>query len=409
MSSNPMRLQYLFQRYLQDTATPDELREFWILFGELSEDDPVKKDLWQLWDGLDPEEQQEKKDWESMLQRIRQQAIEAENEQSSVFRRLPAWRAVAAAAIILIVAAGASFLFTGKPQKKIAIAETQRQRFKNDVLPGSNKAMLTLSNGTTIMLNSIHSGVVAQQGNTRILKLNAGQLVYSRQLAIGSQQPVVQYNTLSTPRGGQYQLVLPDGSKVWLNAASSIRYPTSFTEKERKVEITGEAYFEVAKDPGKPFIVKLPLSASGKDQGEVQVLGTRFNINAYDDEPVISTTLLEGGVKVASGDKVQLLLPGQEARMWRNGAVKLIKDAPVEQAIAWKEGKFSFEHTSIYEIMRQVSRWYDVEVDYRDPFDIYLSGSISKNVNASQVFKMLELVGEVEFKIDGRRITVMQR
>src|SRR5690348_1100170 len=245
MSSNPMRLQYLFQRYLQDTATPDELREFWILFEELAEDDPVKKDLWQLWDGLDPEEQQEKKDWESMLQRIRQQAIEAENEQSSVFRRLPAWRAVAAAAIILIVAAGASFLFTGKPQKKIAIAETQRQRFKNDVLPGSNKAMLTLSNGTTIMLNSIHSGVVAQQGNTRILKLNAGQLVYSRQLAIGSQQPVVQYNTLSTPRGGQYQLVLPDGSKVWLNAASSIRYPTSFTEKERKVEITGEAYFEV--------------------------------------------------------------------------------------------------------------------------------------------------------------------
>ncbi len=411
MSPNPERLQYLFQRYLQDTAPPDELREFWMLFGELAEDDPVKKDLWQLWDGLNPEEQREQKDWESMLQRIRKQAIQLENKQASVSKRLPVWRA-AAAAILLMAATGAFFLFTGKPQKKIVKVETQQQRFKNDVLPGGNKAMLTLSNGTVIMLNSVHSGEVAQQGNTRILKLSGGQLVYRRQSAIGGRQlarvAAVQYNTLRTPRGGQYQLVLPDGSKVWLNAASSIRYPTSFAEKERKVEITGEAYFEVAKNAGKPFIVKLPPAASGEDQGEVQVLGTHFNINAYDDEPAISTTLLEGGVKVASGNKVQLLLPGQEARMGRNGEVKLIKDAPVEQAIAWKNGKFSFDHTSIYEIMRQMSRWYDVEVDYRDSFDIYLTGSISKNVNASQVFKMLELVGEVEFKIAGSRITVMK-
>src|SRR5699024_5260550 len=205
----------------------------------------------------------------------------------------------------------------------------------------------------------------------------------------------IAYNSLTTPRGGQYQLTLPDGTKVWLNAASSIRYPTAFTEHERQVKITGEAYFEVAKDAHKPFIVTV-------DNMEVKVLGTRFNINAYADETTINTTLLEGSVKVVSStDNIRSLIlnSGQQVQLDKVGQMELVKNADVGEVSAWKKGLFVFHSDELPAIMRRLSRWYDVEVEYKNNTvpTTHFTGAIQRDVNISEVLKMFELTGGVRF------------
>jgi transmembrane sensor len=215
----------------------------------------------------------------------------------------------------------------------------------------------------------------------------------------------VQYNVLTTPKGGQYQVLLPDGTAVLLNAASSLRFPTAFTGREREVELKGEAYFDVSKNAAKPFRVKLP-SAAGAER-TVDVLGTSFNIMAYPDEPFIKTTLVTGAVKVSSDNASALLSPGQQALMDRKD-IKVEK-ANIEEAIAWKNNEFYFNNTSIYSIMRQISRWYNVEVSYKDSLNVFLNGNIRKNVNASKVFSMLELTGEVRFRTEGKKVIVSGR
>ena len=403
MSSNPKRLQYLFQQYLHDSATPDELREFWKLFAELGEeDDSVKNDLWQLWHS-DSDNQSKEKNWKNMLQRINQQAHHWEKKQAPVISHFNFWR-VAAAAIIITMCAGGYFFFSKKNINGIAKTEIHAQAIKNDVLPGGNNAILTLSNGNTIILNKARNGNLALQGNTKILKLNNGQLSYeSRMLPSSGNNKIepVTYNTLSTPRGGQYQVTLPDGTHVWLNSSSSIHYPTTFLGKERKVDITGEAYFEVTHDAAKPFKV----TANGS---QIEVLGTHFNINAYNDEPALRTTLFEGSIKFINGSNTRLLSPGQQIQLHPNGEIKLLKDVDLDQTIAWKNGLFSFHNTGIDEVMRQLSRWYDVEVSFSEPLDVHLNGNIQKQVNVSQVLKMIELTGEVKFKIQDSKINVMK-
>jgi transmembrane sensor len=403
MSSNPLRLQYLFQLYLNNSGTPEELREFWKLLSQLNEeDDPIKNDLWELWYNSDVENQSEEKDWEDTLQKIHLQAHNWEKNQLPILLRIP-FRRIAAAIIIIVLGFAAYFLLPNRNTKQLSKNETKDSLFKNDVLPGGNKAILTLSNGTKILLGSAANGILAQQGNTKIIKLNNGQLSYNT-LSLSSsddRSEVIQYNTLTTPRGGQYNVTLPDGTQVWLNSASSLHYPTVFIGKERKVEITGEAYFEVAHNPDMPFKV----SVNGT---QIEVIGTHFNVNAYNDEPVMRTTLLEGSIKFTSRNDTRLLFPGQQIQVQPNGQITRIKDADIEQTIAWKNGTFSFHKTSIYEIMRQISRWYNVDVNFNDSLNVHLNGSIGRKVNVSEVFKMIELTGEVKFKIEGKKITVFK-
>jgi ferric-dicitrate binding protein FerR (iron transport regulator) len=309
------------------------------------------------------------------------------------------WRWATAAAVFLLVAAAGYFLLSRKDIHRPEVTATPSYQ-KNDLLPGGNKAMLTLANGTRIVLDSAHNGQLASQGNMAIIKVSSGMLTYRAESRKQKAESEVSYNTLSTPRGGQFQLVLPDGSKVWLNAASSIRFPTAFV-RERKVEITGEAYFEVAHNASMPFRVQ-----AGNEI--VEDLGTGFNINAYDDEPNVRTTLLQGSVRVSAGGKAELLTPGQQSRVSRDGHIKLVDHVDMDEAVAWKNGVFSFDSTDIYNIMRQISRWYNVDIVFRDSLNVYLDGNINRDVKVSRVFKMLELAGGVRFGIENGKIIVMK-
>jgi ferric-dicitrate binding protein FerR (iron transport regulator) len=271
--------------------------------------------------------------------------------------------------------------------------------YRSDALPGSNKATLTLSDGKKIGLDTAHNGLLAREGNTKVLQSGNGQLNYqAAETSFGGKE--IAYNILSTPRGGQYRLVLPDGSRVWLNAASSIRYPTVFDRRERKVEVSGEAYFEVITNAAMPFRV------TGKGV-TVEVLGTSFNVNLYDDEPLMMTTLSEGKVKVTGDRNSQLLAPGEQAQWSPGGEIKLEKDIDMEKTMAWKNNQFIFERDDLPAILRQLGRWYDVEIRYQDsPKPYHFSGIISRARNASDVLRMLEATGNIHFDIEGKKIIV---
>jgi transmembrane sensor len=276
----------------------------------------------------------------------------------------------------------------------------------NDVLPGGNKATLKLGDGKTIVLDNAQNGLLAQQGAVQIEKLE-GQLVYKH--SASTTEPL--YNTLGTPAGGQFQLKLPDGTRVWLNASSFIMYPTAFIGKERRVSVYGEAYFEVAKDPNSPFIVNV-LTSEGKSRNgtEVEVLGTHFNINAYNDEALVKTSLLEGKVKIVSdyynGKQSAILKPGQQAQVEVEGKMKVKDNASMEEVVAWKNGEFLFQSADIGALMRQVARWYDIEVGYPNgmPKDRF-SGKIGRNVNLSQLLEILKY-SEVKFELKERKLIV---
>ena len=293
-----------------------------------------------------------------------------------------------AAAILVFVSAGALFLYHRYTRQQIA----DNTAATHDVAPGGNKAILTLSNGSRVSLNNAKNGYLATQAGAVIIKKDS---LLSYQSNISKTGPAI-YNIITTPRGGQYQLVLADGTKVWLNAASSLKFPTEFGGKDRTVELTGEAYFEVAKNVHKPFNVK----TAGQT---VQVLGTHFNINSYTDENAVKTTLLEGIVKVYSATASVIISPGQQALLSNNQLV-VNKDIDTEEATAWKNGMFQFNDAGIQTIIRQIARWYDIDVEFKGRIpDATYHGKISRNSNVSQVLKILELSG-VNFKIEGRKI-----
>ena len=301
----------------------------------------------------------------------------------------------AAAAIITIALGLAAWFQFIRPKKDIAAIQPQTERFKNDIAPGGNHATLTLANGQKVMLDSAADGLIARQNGSSIIKAS-GELKYTQ----AGRLDQVQYNTLATPRGGQYQLTLPDGSRVWLDASSSIRYPTSFRNTERRVEISGQAYFEIAHRQPQPFTV----SVNGT---ETRDIGTAFNIDAYGDEPALKVTLVEGSVIVSKNARTLTLSPNQQAQV-KQDQIELVRDADTEAALAWKNGLFQFEGASVATIMNQLSRWYDIQVEYESPISKHFRGTISRNVNVSDVFRMLELTGEVHFKIEGKKITVMK-
>jgi ferric-dicitrate binding protein FerR (iron transport regulator) len=301
-----------------------------------------------------------------------------------------------AVSIVGLIVVTAIILMNKNSSAPIVKAQNNDRKFKNDVDPGGNKATLTLADGSVISLDDAKNGTLTQQGNARVIKLD-GKLLYD---PTSNNTKQIVYNTISTPKGGQYQLELPDGSLVWLNATSSVRFPTTFTDKERRVEIMGEAYFEVAKDANKPFIVSV-------NNSEVQVLGTHFNINAYDDEEEVRTTLLEGSVKFVNANINTILKPGQQSRLTKEGNVNVASNVDVDDVIAWKNGRFNFDNAGIESVMRQLTRWYDVEVDYKGKTDDLFIAEMRRDIKLSDALKALELTGKVKFEIDGRKIIVM--
>jgi len=309
--------------------------------------------------------------------------------------RIILWASSIAAAALIIISVGSHFYKSEAPE--IVIREAQPKVY--DKNPGGNKAILTLADGSKIVLDDAVNGTIAKQGEIRISKASDGSIIYDIPVIAELKTGTTFYNTIETPKGGKYQIILPDGSKVWLNSVSSLRFPAVFNGKERNVELTGEAFFEVAKNKEKPFIVKTNAM-------NVMVTGTQFNIMAYSDEKYSSTTLVEGSVNVSNVNGDMVLKPGEQ--VVSNHGAKLSKSiVDVEQNIAWKNGLFQFSNSDMRTVMNQISRWYDVTVEYRDSVpEKHFGGYISRDSKLSQVLKMLELSG-VKFKIEEKKIIVL--
>jgi transmembrane sensor len=282
-------------------------------------------------------------------------------------------------------------------QKMIPASSDQKQTV---ILPGTNKAILTLGDGSHIVLDSSHNGQIAKMGNASFRKSGGTLRVSFLTGKTSDQEP--EEAVITTPRGGQFELILPDGSKVWLNSASSLRFPSVFKSKQREVKLDGEGYFEIAPNAKMPFIVSV-------NDMKVSVLGTHFDIMAYPDEKDINTTLFEGAVNVSKGTQTKQLKPGQQASMANAGDQLNVSQADLQKAIAWKNGLFQFDHTDLSTIMRQLARWYDIEIIYQTkPDTVGLGGSISRNLDLNGALRMLEANSINHFKIEGKKVIVLQ-
>ena len=431
------RLAYLFQRYFEKTATEAERAELMSLLQDPAAASEVKALMERTWEhflenGTAPGElphftPDQSKD---LLKNVlgSQPVLHTLTVSRPPVRRITWGRAVAAASILLLILGGAVWWLSGRVTHP-GLAGTAKpiKTLPADVAPGGNKAMLILADGSKITLDSAQDGTLARQGNVQVLKLSGGRLAYRMQ---GSGEPgqaspttqgggepgqrakaaaeAISYNTIATPRGGQYQVVLPDGTKAWLNAASTLRFPTAFTGKNRVVELTGEGYFEVAKDAAHPFRVSVPPAAGEAGPGtQIDVLGTHFNVMAYTEEGGVTTSLLEGSVRVTGGARSGLLKPGEQAAYSSGSGDLKIGEADMEQAVAWKNGLFQFEGATIEIVMRQVARWYNVQVQYKGKIPRHFSGLISRNATLSQVLKMLEIAGGATFQLEGNTISVI--
>lgn len=309
------------------------------------------------------------------------------------------WPRVAAAASIALLFCTGIFYFTKPKQQNIEVAAKPQE-----IAPGGTRGILTLSNGKQIVLSAISGkDTIAKEGDEQevTIKMGAnGVITYIiNPNADASKDDPDSFNTLSTPTGGQYNIVLADGTKVYLNTVSSIKYPTQFNGDQRVVELEGEAYFEVAKNKNKPFIVK-------SSNQSIEVLGTHFNVHAYNNESVLKTTLLEGSVAVSYKNQKSILKPGQQSSVSDNFAKIKIREVDTEAAIAWKNGRFKFDNADLKTVMKQLERWYGIKVEYRgDVSDVRFNGGTFMNKNLSEVLKVLEL-SNIKFKVEGKTIIV---
>lgn len=393
----PEKLQLLLNKYLGNTASADEEAELMHWYNA-SNQHPVE---WPISHQGEPEEIKAR-----MLRKLR-------NDIHFIPRVMPVYRRRSwqiAASLLILLGAGAWFLLN-KPSSNKTEPIVTAEAAATPILPGGNKATLTLADGTTIILDTAGNTTLAQQGTTKIIKLNNGELAYkdaSKENASASGL----YNTIRTPNGGQYQVTLPDGTRAWLNAASVLRFPIAFAGNERKVQLSGEAYFDVAKNSSTPFRV-VTTNEQNNELGTVEVLGTAFNVNAYSNEPSVKTTLVEGKVKVSTPDSstrpvfltigMQSSFPQDQQR----GRNITVREVDTDDVIAWKNGLFNFNNADIKTVMRQLARWYDVEVVYEGALpNEKFEGEIPRNSTLSDVFKILEL-SAVHFKVEGRKVTVM--
>jgi transmembrane sensor len=371
---NKDQIKALLLKYESETCTEEEkaLLETWFLkqhTEQLPSSSEIENDLNEVWDYLNKNQQQR--------------------------TRIITWRRIAVAASVIFCLSVGGYFLLHRQQPVQQISKTKSE----DILPGGNKATLTLANGKKIILNDAANGKLAEQHGIRVTKSAKGEITYTVHDAKAANDELA-FNTIETPVGGQYQVKLPDGTRVWLNAASSLRYPVMFMGKVRQVELTGEAYFEVAHNKSIPFRV---MNA----RQTIEVLGTHFNVMAYPEEDGVETTLLEGSVKVSGAGHVKILNPGQQSRV-TSSVMNVADNVDLDAVVAWKNGKIQFADSNIQTIMRMLSRWYNIDVQYSGSLiNTAFGGSVSRSKNLSEVLKVLQATGDVHFKIEGRRVTVM--
>ncbi|HEV3414634.1 MAG TPA: FecR domain-containing protein [Puia sp.] len=431
-----IRLKYLLEKYLAGSCSYDEMEE---LLGSVRDgvgEVPLFKMLEAFWQEARGQKPSPDTDSVALYRAVILREGELSRRRRLRKRRIVRYRTVGLAAVLaLLFATYLVAVLRKRPSTPEKAVVTTKNRFRNDVKPGGNRAVLVLASGQSIVLDSAGTGMLAVQGGMKVIKLNNGQLQYRAGGDAQSESAPV-YNMITTPRGGQYELILQDGTKVWLNSESSLRFPTAFAGKERAVELSGEAYFEVAPRAVNPFKIYMlhQDSADKKYRKEIDVLGTSFNVMAYEEERVVRTTLLEGAIRVGDESEKQVLKPGQQAEwpvfagasaggagagvsgagtagsgMAESDAVRVKDDADVDAAVAWKKGFFSFDRSDIRTIMRQLSRWYDLKVSYNNNGGIGKQkefwGGIQKNLPLSDVLKILEKSG-IQFYIDGNNVIV---
>lgn len=391
MNDGAYRIAYLIAGYIRGTITESEHDELdrWVeenddnmlLFEELTDDKNIEANL----------EWMDKVATERVLTLTKKKV--GFNPERNNFKS-KRWVYNIAASVILLIAAFVIYkLINNEPSEQNLITKFDQDEIK----PGSNKATLTLNNGSVIDLDSASNGLIKSDDGTIINKYKDGEIFYSDS---SSSNITASYNTLATPKGGQFKVRLPDGSHVWLNAASSLKYPTSFAAAQRVVELKGEAYFEISKDKIRPFIVKL---ADGSD---VKVLGTHFNVMAYENEKEKAITLLEGRVEITKGNVSQRLIPGQQGRIISD-EILLVNAADTVQVTGWKNGQFIFHDADIQSVMRQVARWYDVDVNYETSNTQHFNATISREEPVLKLLHILEETGQIHFKTENKTIYVL--
>jgi len=380
----------LYEKYMSGQCTADEkklldtYRDEMILAEDSWDDDLVK---------------------EEVRARIWQRLSSSRKVVQIPSRKITKYRWLQVAAVFVAVMFASVFFMQRKKNHETGTVKLTANKVQKQIVPGGNKAYLTLANGSRIALDDAKNGNLATRPGVTISKAGNGTVVYhfTNSVSNTASATTPEFNTITTPRGGQYQVVLEDGTRVWLNAASSIKFPQAFTGVFREVELTGEAYFEVAKNKAKPFIVL----ANGT---KVQVFGTHFNINAYTDNNNTTTTLLEGSVRMDNGSSAVMLLPGQQATALKSGTAIKVSLADIQQTMAWKNGLFIFHDLNITEVMKQVARWYDVDVEYHDD-DVKnneFGGTISKYKNITELLDVMSLTRSIHYKIEGRRVIIMK-
>ncbi len=392
--NNNRRVDRLIELFREGTLTSQEHDELLDLLAMPENADKAELLLTRLWENI-PSDSSFFSSEES--DRIRQSLREPDTSTPAIKRLSPRLVSIAAALVLFVFG---YFLFIRDDSFKGSTNHNQTSVSLTDIGPGGNKATLRLPDNSVIALDEMENGVLINKGNLIVKKTEDGQLVFQAG-KVNTQSEANEGNVLTTPAGGQYQVILPDGSRVWLNAASSLKFPSAFTGHQRRVELTGEGYFEVSKLKGKTFIV------NAKNM-EVEVLGTHFNIHAYPDEQISLATLVEGAVKISSGKKSEILAPNEQAQVGKD--MLSVEKVDAKDALAWKEGLFVFNNQDIRTIMNKLSRWYNIKVEYQDAdINEQFAATISKFKKLSEILKVLEATGTIHFKVLPSKDTVYER
>jgi transmembrane sensor len=386
------QFQVLFEKFFSGIATPEEERELAGIVKKMDETslEFALKEHWNISKEIIPVLRRDESG--RILKNILSQR--PTERKRNLFMTKGWFRAAAAVLLLVSISTIIYRILTNESKEDSLLAE--ELVLPEQILPGTNRAMLSLADGTTIFLDDAEKGVIAEQSSSKVILNEQEQLVYEKS---GQRAHEIVYNTLTAPRGGQYRLQLSDGTVVYLNSASKIRFPVVFEPHERKVEIEGEVYIEVMQKETWPFRVLI-------NGIKVEALGTRFNIMGYQDESLVKTTLLSGSVSVETAGKTSVLRPGQQANVDALGSMTVLSDVETDQVVAWKDGWFRFSGSGIEEIMRQISRWYDLDVEYSGelPEKTY-TGVVSRSSDLSQVLQIMESAG-IKFSIHGKTIIV---
>jgi transmembrane sensor len=396
---NQQKIKLLFERYLKNQATREEIEQLLDYFDLAEEEDTLQQFIAEQLaknEFLSLENDEMLKAFHATDVFLEGQVLSLKPKRKGVHQKYIA----IAASVVLLLATGLLLLNNLNHKRDIAPKEIAVK----DVPPGNNKATLTLGSGKTIILEEANMDKIALDEGIAIRKGEKGELIYQAKPENKLTKPEkrLSYHTIKTPKGCQYEVVLPDGSKVWLNAASSITFPVSFNRKERRVQLKGEAYFDVKGEAKRAFFVQT------KEQ-LIHVLGTQFNVKSYANDENVNTTLIEGKVSVTLNDSKgsnKLLKPGQQASINKEKKIIKIVNANMEQALAWKNGWFMFEDAYLKDILKTVARWYEIEVDYSKIPAIRYTGAIPRDVNLSKVLAMLEKTGNVSFKIKDGKVEI---